>query len=167
MGGSGNHVSADGGCYGVRLVEIRPARLDDLPVIAALGEAFHEEAGWSDIAEYVPEDCEVSLRHMVESGILLVADRDGEIVGMAGGLTFPLYFNFAHRTGQEFFWYMKPGLRDGTGRRLLDALEDAARDAGCQSWIMIALDKVNPEATGRYYRHRGYRASEHSWIRRL
>jgi GNAT superfamily N-acetyltransferase len=146
---------------------IRSARPEDVPAIAELGEEFHASAGWGDIAEYVRADCETSLRQMIEIGILLVAEHEGEIVGMAGGLTFPLYFNFSHRTGQEFFWYMRPSYRNGEGARLLDALEDSAREAGCQSWIMIALDQVEPELMGRLYRSRGYRAAEHSWIRRL
>lgn len=148
---------------------IRPATLADVPAITQLGERFHGEAGWADISSFNAENCASSLTAMVENpeAILLVAEKDGRIVGMAGGMTFPLYFNASHRSGQELFWYVEPGLRDGTGGRLLDAMEQAARDRGCQSWIMIALDKVDPELTGRLYRRRGYRASEHSWIRRL
>lgn len=148
---------------------IREATLEDVPAIAQIGERFHGEAGWGDIAAYSVEDCARTLATMIgnEAAILLVAEKDGEIVGMAGGMVFPLYFNAAHKSGQELFWYMKPGLRDGTGGALLEAMEQTARDRGCQSWIMIALDKVAPELTGRLYRRRGYRPSEHSWIRRL
>jgi L-amino acid N-acyltransferase YncA len=148
---------------------IRPATADDVPAIAVLGEKFHEEAGWGDVAEYVTEDCAATLAGMVENAdaILLVVDDEGEIIGMAGAITFPLYFNAAHRSAQELFWYMKPGQRNGAGSRMLDTLENELRVLGCQSNIMIALDKVSPEATGRYYRQRGYRAAEHSWIRRL
>ena len=148
---------------------IRPAGLEDVATIAEMGERFHAEAGWGDIAEYRRQDCAATLRMMVESpdAILLVAVNGNRIVGMAGALTFPLYFNAAHRSGQEMFWYVEPGLRDGTGTQLLTALEAQARALGCESLMMIALDKVSPEATGRLYRRRGYRASEHSWIRRL
>ena len=148
---------------------IRRATLEDVATIAALGELFHAEAGWADICEYSVEDCEKTLAFMVsdENGILFVAEVDGEIVGMAGGLAHPLYFNHAHKSGQEMFWWVKPGLRGGIGRELLDAMEDEARAIGCTSWAMIALDKVQPELTGRLYRRRGYRASEHSWIKRL
>jgi GNAT superfamily N-acetyltransferase len=148
---------------------IRNATPEDIPEIARLGELFHAEAGWADICEYSIDDTQKTLGHLVsdESGILLVAERDGEIVGMAGGLAHPIYFNHSHKSGQELFWWMKPGLRDGTGRLLLEAMENAARDIGCTSWAMIALDKVQPEITGRIYRRRGYRASEHSYIKRL
>lgn len=147
---------------------IRRATLSDIPTIVLLGEQFHAEAGWDDICEYSREDTAKTLKYLVEddNGILLVADT-GEIVGMCGGLAHPVYFNHSHKSGQELFWWMKPGLRDGTGRLLLEAMEDEARRIGCTSWSMIALDKVNPELTGRIYRRRGYRASEHSYIKRL
>lgn len=151
------------------MTTIRPAVADDAPAIAEMGERFHAEAAWSDIADYRIGDCSKSLIQMIETelGIVLVAENEGRIVGIAGGLVFPLYFNHAHKSGQELFLYVEPGLRDGTGGKLLSALECEARRMGCQSWAMIALDKVNPEATGRLYRRHGYRASEHSWIRRL
>ena len=148
---------------------IRLATPEDIPAIAEMGERFHGEAGWQDIAAYSVSDCSQSLGQMIEGdiGIVLVAEDEGRIVGIAGGLIFPLYFNHAHKSGQELFLYVEPGRRDGTGAKLLQALELSAKQMGCQSWAMIALDKVNPQATGRLYRRRGYRAAEHSWIRRL
>lgn len=148
-------------------VVIRAATEADVRAIAELGEHFHAEAAWADIAEYSVSDCAEALTAMLESEILLVAERDGAIIGMAGGATFPLYFNHAHKSGQELFFWMAPGERSGAGARLMDAMEDAARQRGCVSWAMIALDKVRPDATGQYYRRRGYRCAEHSWIKRL
>jgi GNAT superfamily N-acetyltransferase len=147
---------------------VRTASPEDLAAISEMGERFHKEAGWLDIAGFNRIDCEASLRSMIEgAGVVLVAEDEGRIVGIAGGIFFPLYFNHAHKSGQELFLYVEPGRRDGLGGKLLAALENAAREAGCQSWIMIALDQVAPEATGRLYRRRGYRAAEHSWIRSL
>lgn len=99
--------------------------------------------------------------------ILLVAERDGRLIGMAGGLVSPLYFNHDHLTGQELFWWIDPKERGSIGVRLLETLENEARARGCQSWAMIALDKVDPERTARIYERRGYRASERSFIKRL
>lgn len=148
---------------------IREATVDDVATIARLGEQFHTEAGWSDIAAYVPADCEATIRALVENegGIVLVVDLGGEIVGFAGGATMPVYFNHAHKTGQELFWWMRPEHRGGWGGKLLTALEQAAKDAGCHSWGMICLDKVMPAVMGRLYERRGYRASEHSYIKVL
>lgn len=148
---------------------IRDAIPADVPRIADLGGEFHREAGWGDVVPYSQEDTQKTLDFLIEddNGILLVAERDGEIIGMTGGLAHPVYFNLSHKSGQELFWWVQPGLRDGTGRLLLEAMEARAKAIGCVSWSMIALDKVNPELTGKIYRRRGYRASEHSYIKRL
>lgn len=147
---------------------IRPATVEDCRVIAELGEAFFTEAGWGDVAEYSVDDCRRSLEFMVgnDNGILLVADR-GEIVGMAGGLISPLYFNLSHKTGQELFWWIKPGERNGIGADLLEAMEYQAMAKGCSSWAMLSLARVNPEAMDRLYARRGYRRSETTYIKRF
>lgn len=147
---------------------IRPAKVEDAKEIARLGAEFHAEACWADIVEYVPQDCEATIRALIENegGIVLVVDLGG-IVGFAGGATMPTYFNHGHKTGQELFWWMHPDHRTGWGGKLLDALEDAARGEGCASWGMICLDKVRPAAMGKLYERRGYRASEHSYIKVL
>lgn len=148
---------------------IREADDADIPVIAQLGAQFYREAGWADVAEWDDASIRLTLGQLVTNpdGILLVLVRKGVICGMAGGLVHPLYFNHAHKTGQELFWWVSPDERIGTGAALLEALEQAARDRGAQSWAMISLDKVRPEAVGAMYRRRGYRASEHTYIKRL
>ncbi len=147
---------------------IRRATEADIPTILDMGAKFCDLAGWSDIADFDPETTETMLRGMIasEDGILLVAETD-KVIGMAGGVMSPLYFNAAHRMGQELFYWIEPGQRNGIGGELLTALEDEARAGGCKSWIMVALDKMRPEATGRMYRARGYRPAEHNWIRNL
>jgi hypothetical protein len=150
-------------------VKIRDATPDEAREIAEIGERFHSEAQWGDIVAYSVEDCQKTIRTLIENedGICIVADDGGKIIGIAGGLVHPFYFNHAHRTGMELFWWVDPEYRGGVGLPLFTALEDAARDRGCESWAMIALDRVNPDLTGRIYQRRGYRASEHSWIKRL
>lgn len=147
---------------------IRPATHSDIPEIARLGEEFHAQAGWSDVFSYSVEDCAVSLEEFMRSGafICLVAD-EGAIVGMASGLVCPVYFNRAHLSGEELFWWVSKDAPQMTGIRLLEALEGAARDRGCQSWQMKSVDRLSGDRMAKLYRRRGYRASEHSFIKRL
>jgi GNAT superfamily N-acetyltransferase len=145
---------------------IRPAVAGDIPTIARLGKEFHAEAAWSDIVEYNEDDCAAALTNLLHAGIMLVAEEDGGIIGIAGGVVTPIYFNHAHVTGEELFLWVKPERR-GQGARLLKALEDAARGKGCQSWGMKSLATVNPERMDTYYRRNGYRPSEQSYIKRL
>ena len=146
---------------------IREATSADIEEIAALGERFHAQAGWDEIA-YSREDCAKSLANLMASGlfICLVAETDG-IVGMASGVLSPVYFNHAHVSGEELFWWVSDDAPQMTGIRLLDGLEKAARVKGCQSWQMKSLARLNGERMTRLYERRGYRASEQSFIKRL
>ena len=148
---------------------IRDATADDVDEIARLGHVFYEEAGWADIAEWDEASIKVTLSSLIDNtaGIVLVLCRKGVISGIAGGMVYPVYFNHAHKTGQELFWWLTPDQRDGGGKGLLDALEAAAKARGAQSWAMIALDMLRPEAIGAVYQRRGYRPSERTFIKRL
>lgn len=149
---------------------IRPAVEGDLPALLDMGARFFAEAGWSDMAAWDADSVEATLRHLIghDDGLLLVAEVSaGRPVGMAGGLLHPFYFNLGHRTGQELFWWVEPGLRRGTGAALLAALERAARDAGAVTWTMITVAGLRSDALERLYRRRGYRPAERTYIRRF
>lgn len=146
---------------------IREALASDIPEIARLGALFHAQAGWDEI-EYSAEDCAASLEVFMASGafICLVAETD-KIVGMASGVVSPAYFNLTHKSGEELFWWVADEAPNMTGIRLLDALEKAARERGCDTWQMKALDRLNGERMTALYTRRGYRPSEQTFIKRL
>lgn len=145
---------------------IRPATHADVLSLIEMGAAFHAASGLAEIATFEREDFAATLRNMIdaEPAILLVAEGD-DIIGMAGALVFPFYFNALHKTAQEVFWYVDPAARGNVGVALLDGLEQAAREKGCESMIMIELDRLRPVSA--LYERRGYSRAEHSWIRRL
>lgn len=147
---------------------IRAATYDDLPRVLEMGRRFFDTAGWPEVAEWDDASTEATLRFLIDqpTGGLFLAEVDGQVVGMTGGLVTPFYFNLAHLTGQELFWWVEPEHR-GIGSGLFDALEAWAADAGAQTFTMIAVDRLKPDVMARIYRARGYRPAEHSFIRRL
>lgn len=147
---------------------IRPATRADIPAIARLGRGFHAAAGWTEI-EYDEAACAASLEQFMDMGVLLcvVAEHGGEVVGMAAGMAAPVYFNPSHKSGEELFWYVAPEAPQFAGIRLLEALEQAARASGCQTWQMKSLARLNGDRMVRLYERRGYRASEQIFIKRL
>ncbi len=147
---------------------IREATVADIPEIARLGAKFHAQAGWDEI-EYSREDCAASLTAFMASGcfLCLVAEVDGDILGMAAGVVAPVYFNASHLSGEELFWWVDDDAPQLTGLRLLDGLERAAKERGCDTWQMKSLARLNGERMTRLYERRGYRASEQAFIKRL
>lgn len=149
---------------------IREARLEDIPAMVNMGRDFFCASGYADITVYDAASAEATLRMLIEqeSSIAIVAVADDKIVGMAAAMTFPLYLNHAHYSGQELFWWLSPQYR-GTrlGLELINGLESTAKSKGCHSFVMMSLDRSMPERLDRLYRKRGYRRSEHTYIRKL
>ncbi len=103
-----------------------------------------------------------------EAGLLLVAERDGVIVGFAAGAISPLMGDSGVLQGAELAWWVAPDHRGGTlGIRLLQALEDAGRAAGCRYWNMIFMETSMPEAVRSIYERLGYTLKETVYGRRL
>jgi hypothetical protein len=146
---------------------IRPATKDDLPEIARLGRKFHAQAGWGDILDYSEADCVQSLGQFMDSGLFICLVAGEPICGMAGGVISPTYFSRDHVSGEELFWWVDDTAPQMLGLRLLSALETAAKEAGCRSWQMKSLARLNGGRMAKLYERRGYRASETSYIKRL
>lgn len=72
---------------------IRPATPADIPRLLELGEAMHGESRLRDIA-FSREKVERLLTNLAAGkGCLLVAERDGEIIGGFAGVLTPYYFS--------------------------------------------------------------------------
>lgn len=146
---------------------IRPANHDDIGEIARLGAIFHAQAGWSEIA-YSVDDCARSLHAlMANPAFICIVSEGAGIDGMAAGVLSPVYFNHGHTSGEELFWWVSPAASQMTGIRLLDALENAAKQKGCQTWQMKSLARLGGDRMVRLYERRGYRAAEQSFIKEL
>jgi GNAT superfamily N-acetyltransferase len=148
-------------------MSIRAATPADIPALVAMGNRFHIAAGWDDITEYDSQSFAATLRALIPSddAVVLSAEKDRQVVGMAGALIYPLYFNVGHRTAQEMFWFVDENHR-GIGGELFDALLEEVKAKGAQSMSMIALDKM-PGFVGEFYERRGFRPAERSYMRKL
>jgi hypothetical protein len=145
---------------------IRKAVLSDAEDLTEMSKEFFAEAGWSDVTEWDEEKTLASLRGLIssENCIILVSEKDDEITGAIGIMIAPVWFSSGDFLGQELFWYVKPEHRGSVGHKLL--LEAESRLVGrAQLCSMFTIDKIN-DMNG-YFLRRGYRPSEHSYIRRI
>jgi GNAT superfamily N-acetyltransferase len=150
--------------------EIRPAEPKDLIDIIEMGRAFFEQSGNSAFTTFDEPSLTatvISLMSGVGNGALLVAEVDGEAVGIAAHVVFPFYANMNTKLGQELFWYCKPAFRNGVGSALLDELEADARRKGADVFMSAAIAGLRDAAIGRVYQRRGYKPAENTYIRRL
>lgn len=149
---------------------IRQATPDDLSDILRMGSDFFAASGFAAIADAdtlsMIETAEGLMKN--EAAVLLVADIDGELVGMAGAVSYPFYFNREHLTGQELFWWVDPRHRsDGAGKALMEGIEAWARSIGMHSLMMVAIPSLEGESVGKLYQRAGFKPAEQNYIRRL
>lgn len=114
----------------MHLVSIRPARAEDLPALLAIYNHYVASTVITfDIALLTLEQRAVWFAQFGATGRhrLFIAERDGEVIGYAGSLSFRP--KQAYETTAETTIYCAPSAqRGGVGRALYTALFEALRD---------------------------------------
>lgn len=97
-----------------------------------------------------------------------LAEKDGEIVGIAGAMIYPLYFSPQHSIAQELWWWLTPKARgSGAGKAMFDRIETWAKDKGADAVFALSLANQKPEAMAKIYKRLGYRPLEQTYIKGL
>lgn len=132
---------------------IRPASLDDIPSLLAMGREFHAASG-------LPFSFDEAAMGRVLAGLIgsdqavvLMTDR-----GVIGGALNPAYCDPSWIMAVELFWWAK-----GDGLALLRAFEDWAKEAGASEVRMTSIYDL-PRADA-ILRRKGYRPLEISYGR--
>lgn len=146
---------------------VRAATEADFPALVILGRHFYEQTAYQRVP-YSEAGAAEWYRLMLGCGLLFVAECDGKIIGVIGGLSSPFLINPEHGVGTELLWWVEPEHRkSGAGDLLMDAIENAARELGLTFWSMMTLAAVNPEAAARIYERRGYKLAELTYVKEL
>lgn len=149
-------------------ITVRQATKDDLAAVALLGKRFHQYTAWANKVPYSVEGGIAWANLMLDAGLLIVADDGDQLVAVVGGLAAPFLNNPAYTLGSELLWWVNEEHRNsGLGKQLITAIEDAAKTAGCDFWLMVSLEAVEPEKAGAVYERLGYRLIEHSYMKDL
>jgi predicted N-acetyltransferase YhbS len=150
--------------------EIRHAEPNDLNALLDMGREFFQVSGNERFTTFDESSLTatlISIMSGVSGGVLLVAEVDSKVVGMAACVVFPFYANHATLIGQEVFWWASPEHRKGIGGALMDELEAAATRKGAKVFIGANLSGERNAAFERMYRRRGYVPAENTHIKVL
>lgn len=104
---------------------IRDAVTEDAPAIALL----LAQLGYPQTADFVEE--KISVLSQQEHDSALVADLNGETVGVAHLHIAPLFHEFGHLARVTALVVARNRRRMGIGKALISSLETVARKAGC------------------------------------
>ncbi|MEF2156391.1 GNAT family N-acetyltransferase [Luteimonas sp. FXH3W] len=143
---------------------IRAATLDDVGAIVDMARKFYAT---TDYANFAPFD-ETAMTHLVAGlvdHVLLIAEQDGQPVGMVGLMVSPFLFSPSQTFATEIVWWVEESARsNGVGIELLRAVEPACKQKGCTSIQMMHL-ATSPKQAGLLYQRLGYRHSETSYFK--
>ena len=142
---------------------IRPATMQDVPALVAMGQQFAQTEMYRDVLRENPEQMAILAGNLIdhENGAILVIERDDMLVGMIGILC-TVHFLSGELCAGEVFWWVTPGHR-GDGVRLLKAAESWAMVRGAKTLQMIAPT----ERVGQFYDRMGFTRIEMSYQKEL
>lgn len=146
---------------------IRPATTADVPAIVELSRAFYPATHYVDWCAMDDETVASLAAGLCESGVMLVAEVEGRIVGMVGLFIGPHLFNRNAIGAYEVVWYVDPAARGSrVAWRLLEAIEPECKAKGATRIQMVHMANSPPQAAALYERM-GYVHSETSYVKDL
>lgn len=146
---------------------VRPAGDADLPAIVGHGRRFFEALPYRDLLAFDAVSFELAMHSVMRSDLLLVAERGGRVIGSGAMVLVPAFHNAAEIIGQELYWFVLPGERDGAGQALLTALVAAAEARGAHLIFLAATTGMRDAALARLYRSRGYVETHRAFLKRV
>lgn len=148
-------------------MNIRPATESDVDGIVAMSAKFYATTSYRGFANMDEETVADLVRTLIDTGVMLVAEDAGELVGMAGLFVAPFMFNKHKTAAYEVVWWVNPSDQGaGAGKGLLLAIDAACRAKGCAIIQMVTLSTSPPKAAAIYERL-GYAHSETSYTKVL
>jgi len=101
------------------------------------------------------------------SGLIIAAELDGEIIGAIGAIMCHSP-NDGALMAHETFWFVTKKHRQGSaGKKLLDTLEEFAKERGATKVMMIRLTDEIGEKLDLVYKAHGYKPVEVHYIKDL
>lgn len=145
-------------------VLIREATEEDTEALVGLGLASIRESVYAAHVAENPAQIGRVIAYLLEqpTATILVAERDGVVIGMIGLIVVPHLWSGVLTAG-ELTFYVSPAHRGSTGIRLLRAAEQWARAAGA-----VAIQMVAPTArAGHLYERLQYTEIETNYQKRI
>lgn len=148
---------------------IRDATLDDAADLLRMGELMQQESPRFNKFTFDREKSATLINHLISinNGIIVVAEKDGAIVGMLGGMVTEHFFS-RDLYACDFVVYIEPEYRGGsTVIRMIKLFEQRAIELGAKEVSLGISTELQSERTASLYEKLGYIRSGISTIKRV
>jgi len=151
-----------------KTIIVRQAVEADLPIYVQLSADFHAASPMQRVCQFEPEGFKDFVLNAFDNPdiCILVAELDGEIVGITGGIIYPLYFSPSHKVAQELWWWLTPAARgSGVGNKMFKHLQLWSKERGAKTIFMIALEDERAEKMEKVYCRAGFEPMERTFMK--
>ena len=141
-------------------MRFEPVTADQIPQLVPMAREFYAEFDLP--GGVVPQVFRANWKMWMENGFgVVIGAFDGdEMVGASGGLVVNAA-NDGVLEANEMFWYLDPAYREGGhGVKMLQAWEQACREAGAKRISMIRLWGGEGARIGKMLESMGYKPTE-------
>jgi hypothetical protein len=108
------------------------------------------------------ESTAITLHHLVDNGVFIIAESNNTVIGIAGAAITPNPWNYNKVIYQELFWWVEPEYRNtSTGIKLLKLLENKAPVNAIVSLSILPNSNIKETTLNKL----GYFAKETAYIR--
>lgn len=147
------------------MFNIRLADDADVDVVLEMGRKFYTSIEQAKMIPFDEESASVQIFHMLDNGFILLAEADGEVVGMMGCSFFDYPMNLAYKGCTEHMFWVEESHRGSTlAARMIKEAEAIAVHEGASFCVMAALES-SPEMIDTFYKRLGYNRSERAYIK--
>jgi GNAT superfamily N-acetyltransferase len=151
-----------------KTILVRQAVEADLPICVQLSADFHAASPMHRVCAFEPQGYEEFLRGALDNPniCILLAELNGEIVGITAGIIYPLYFSPSHNVSQELLWWLTPAARgSGVGNKMFKHLQLWSKERGAKTMFMIALEDERAEKMEKVYCRAGFEPMERTFMK--
>lgn len=149
-------------------ITVREATDADLLEYLKLSADFHAASPMQRVCEFEPEGFKEFVLAAIDNPdiCILLAELNGEIVGITGGIVYPLYFSPSHKVSQELWWWLTPAARgSGVGNKMFKHLQLWSKERGAKTIFMIALEDERAEKMEKVYCRAGFEPMERTFMK--
>jgi len=149
-------------------ITVREATDADLSEYLKLSADFHAASPMQRVCEFEPEGFKEFVLAAIDNQdiCILLAELNGEIVGITGGIVYPLYFSPSHKVSQELWWWLTPAARgSGVGNKMFKHLQLWSKERGAKTIFMIALEDERAEKMEKVYCRAGFEPMERTFMK--
>ena len=150
------------------VITVREATETDLSEYVKLSADFHAASPMQRVCEFEPEGFKEFVVAAIDNPdiCILLAELNGEIVGITGGIIYPLYFSPSHKVSQELWWWLTPAARgSGVGNKMFKHLQLWSKERGAKTIFMIALEDERAEKMEKVYCRAGFEPMERTFMK--